>query len=147
MLLNAVPEVTVVPVALGSPDTLELKQFITIGGMVVSAPAAGESIETIVVARLDWLWPQICGSRERIDGAKIDVQGMELEVLQGMTELLKLYHPKLVIELHSGVDRTVLLDLLERCGYGRQGTPVRLIPGEELGPQYHDNLSYAFAAR
>jgi Methyltransferase FkbM domain len=126
---------------------VELKQLITTGGMVASTPAVGESIETIVVARLDWLWPQICGSRERIDGVKIDVQGMELEVLKGMKMLLKTYHPKLVVELHSGVDRTALLDLLETCGYSRRATPIYSVPGEEQEPQYYDNLSYAFAAR
>jgi FkbM family methyltransferase len=145
MLLNSLPEVTVIPMALGSPESVELKQLVTIGGMVASTPAAGESVETIVVARLDWLWPHLCGPRERIDGVKIDVQGMELQVLNGMTGLLKMHHPKLVVELHSGVDRTALLELLERCGYSRHGTPVYSVPGEEQEPQYYDNFSYAFA--
>lgn len=159
MLLNGLPEVTVVPMGLGSPDSLELKQLVTIGGMVASGQAIvdefrlrvreiakSESLETIAVARLDWLWPQICGSRERVDGVKIDVQGMELEVLRGMTGLLKAQRPKLAVEIHNGIDRVALLDLLESCGYPRRGTPIYTVPGEELEPQYYDNLSYAFTA-
>jgi len=157
MLLNRFPEVTVVPMGLGSPDSLELIRLVTIGGMVacgseiveefkprVREIAQAESLETIAVARLDWMWPQICGSRERVDGMKIDVQGMELEVLKGMTELLKAHHPKLVVEVHNGIDRGVLLDLLESCGYPRRGVPIYAVPGEEQEPQYYDNLSYYF---
>jgi FkbM family methyltransferase len=146
MLLNGLPEVTVIPVALGSPETLELKQLTTVGGMVAITPESGESAETIVIARLDWLWPRICGSSERMDGVKIDVQGMELEVLQGMKRLLKTYRPKLAVELHAGVDRAALLDLLESCGYVRRGRPIYFRPGEEQEPQYYDNFSYAFTA-
>jgi len=41
-----------------------------------------------------------------IDGVKIDVQGMELDVLSGMKRLLKTYYAKLIVELHPGVDET-----------------------------------------
>lgn len=136
---------------LGCPDALETIHLPTVGGMVAAVTEVGgtalpESVETITVAQLDWLWPRICGSRGRIDGAKIDVQGMEFDVLHGMKGLLKAYHPKLAIELHSGVDRTALLDLLESCGYSRQGKPVYSVPGEEQEPQYYDNLTYAFTS-
>jgi FkbM family methyltransferase len=152
MLLNGLPEVTVVPVGLGSPEAIEFKQLATVGGMVAAVTEVGgtalpESVETIAVAQLDWLWPRICGSTERIDGAKIDVQGMELEVVNGMRGLLKRYHPKLAIELHSGVDRVALLDLLESCGYSRLGKPIYSVPGEEREPQYYDNLTYEFTGR
>src|ERR1700693_2859705 len=160
MLLNRLPEVITVPMGLGSPESVELKRLVTIGGMVacgsktvdefrsrVREIAKSESLETIAVARLDWLWPQICGYRNRVDGVKIDVQGMELEVLQGMTEILKAHRPKLVVEIHAGIDGGVLLGLLESCGYQRRGTPIYTVPGEEQGPQYYDNLSYAFSAK
>ena len=147
VLLNKLPEVTVVPMGLGSPDTFELKQLVTFGGMVASNLTVGDSTETIVVARLDWIWPRICGSAQRIDGVKIDVQGMEMDVLQGMKGLLNSDRPKLVVEVHGGVDRTALLDLLEGCGYNRRGTPIYSVPGEERDPQYYDNFSYAFAAQ
>jgi len=152
MLLNQLPQVTAVPMGLGSAETLEIIQLTTVGGMVakntkVGGTAVAESIESITVARLDWLWPQICGSRPNVDGVKIDVQGMELDVLQGMKGILRTFKPKLVVEVHNGVDRNDLLDLLEECGYSRRGKPIYTVPGEETEPQYFDNLSYAFTAR
>ena len=142
-LLNHFPQLTVLPLALGAPKDLELKQLPTVRGMVDSTKQEGEWIETILVARLDWLWPKICGRRERVDGIKIDVQGMELEVLRGMAELLKAFKPKLVVEVHYGVDRSEFLNLIETLGYSGRGVPVEPIEGE-VEPQYVDNRSYAF---
>ena len=140
--LNGLSQVTVVPVALGTPKFLELTQFQTSGSMVVGFGMATGPSETVLVTELDWLWPRISGDRRPIDGIKIDVQGMELDVLRGMKRLLKAYTPKLVLELHAGVDRDAVLDLLESCGYQRQGMPVYA----STDALYHDNLSYAFTA-
>lgn len=63
----------------------------------IAAPATAN--ETILVAQLDWLWPHV-GGGSTIQGIKIDVQGMELEALQGMAETLRTSRPKLVLELH-----------------------------------------------
>ena len=98
-----------------------------------------------MVARLDWLWPRICGGREQIDGVKIDVQGMEVEVLNGMIETLRRQHPKLVVEVHHGVDRNQLLGLIETAGYSRQATPIEPVEGE-VEPQYVNDRSYYFKA-
>jgi hypothetical protein len=110
--------------------------------MVDSTVTDGQP-ESVLVAGLDWLWPQVCGDRERIDGVKLDVQGMEIEVFRGMTRLLKLFTPKLVVEVHRGVDRAEMLELLEAAGYARRGVPIE--PDEEVtGPMYLDDRSYAF---
>jgi len=99
-----------------------------------------------MVANLDWLWPRISSNSQKINGVKIDVQGMELEVLRGMVGLLTTHLPKLVIELHAGVDRSALLDVLERCGYERKCVPVfPAHDGDESGSR--DNMSYAFRKR
>ena len=98
-----------------------------------------------MVARLDWLWPRICGGREQIDGVKIDVQGMEIEVLQGMIETLQRQQPKLVVEIHRGADRDQMLGLIERAGYSRRAVPIEPIEGE-VEPQYVNDLSYYFKA-
>jgi FkbM family methyltransferase len=140
--INGLSQVTVVPVALGTPKFLELTQFQTSGSMVVGFGTAIGPPETVLVAELDWLWPRISGDRRPIDGVKIDVQGMELDVLSGMKRLLRTYTPKLIVELHPGVDRNALLDLLESCGYQRQGIPVY----DSADSLYRDNLSYAFTA-
>ena len=144
-LLNRFPQLIVLPLALAAPENLEPVQLPTVRGMVDSTKQDREWMETILVLRLDWLWPQICGLQQRIDGIKIDVQGMEIEVLRGTSDLLKAFKPKLVVEIHHGVDRSELLDLVEAAGYSRQGMPIE--PGEgEIEPQYLDDRSYAFQA-
>ena len=147
--LNHLPQLQVVPLALGAAsDQLELQQLPTVRGMVdrTLIPSGQETNtwrETILVARLDWLWPRICNGREQIDGIKIDVQGMEIEVLRGMQEILKQQQPKLIVELHPGVDRTDFLEVIEGAGYSRCATSIEPISGETEA-QYLDDHSYAF---
>jgi FkbM family methyltransferase len=147
--LNNFPQLTVLPLGLAAPETLEMKQLPVTRGMVESTLGKNEGCrmwqETIMVARFDWLWPRICGGREQIDGVKIDVQGMEIEVLQGMLETLRRQRPKLVVEVHRGVDRKELLGLIETAGYSRQAMPIEPIEGE-VEPQYVNDRSYYFKA-
>jgi FkbM family methyltransferase len=140
--INGLSHIAVVPVALGTAESLELRQFQTSGSMVVGFEASAGPSEAVMLAKLDWLWSRISGGHQQIDGVKIDVQGMELDVLSGMQRLLKTYTPKLIVELHPGVDREALLDLLEGCGYRRQGMPV----DDSTDSLYRDNLSYTFMA-
>ena len=50
---------------------------------------------------------------------KIDVEGNEAAVLQGMTGILRKYKPSLICELHShlGDNLTPVYSLLTQCGY------------------------------
>jgi FkbM family methyltransferase len=144
--VNAMPQVIVVPVALGSNQDLDVRRFATSGSMAVGTNLADGPQETLMVARLDWLWPRLASGVHRIDGVKIDVQGMELEVLRGMMEILRTQTPRLCVELHAGVDRKDLLDLLESCGYHRRGAPVTNGTDREPQPLYLDNASYAFTS-
>jgi len=160
--LNKLPQLIVLPLGLASPEALEMVQLPVTRGMVDSTLGEGEEgrdgraggemtkeedrttlQETIIVARLDWLWPRVCGKCERIDGIKIDVQGMETEVVQGMIETLRRQRPKLVVEVHRGVDRNVLLDLIVTAGYSRRGTPIESVESDSE-PRYVDDRSYAF---
>jgi len=147
--LNNFLQLTVVPFGLAVPETLALISLPVTRGMVDRTLPKDEGHtewqETIMVARLDWLWPRICGGREQIDGVKIDVQGMEVEVLNGMIETLRRQHPKLVVEMHHGVDRKELLSLIETAGYSRQATPIESVEGE-VEPQYVNDRSYYFKA-
>jgi len=147
--LNGFPQLIVLPFGLAAPETLEMKQLPVTRGMVDSTLSKDEGHtewqETIMVARLDWVWPQVCGDQRKIDGIKIDVQGMEIEALRGMSELLKAFRPKLVVEVHPGVDRNELLSLVEAIGYSRRGMPIEPIKGE-VEPKYIDDRSYAFKA-
>jgi FkbM family methyltransferase len=142
--LNNFSQLTVLPLGLAVPGTMELRQMPKTRGMVDSTLGESEGFEeTILVARFDWLWPQICGGQEDVHGVKIDVQGMEIEVLKGMFELLKKFGPKLVVEMHKGVDRGELLHLVASLGYSRPATPIEPTAGE-VDPLYLDDRSYAF---
>ena len=141
--INGLTQVTIVPMALGSASELEIRRISTTRGMADSTLNGGRDEAAIFVGSFNWLWPRICGGDSRIDGVKVDVQGMEIEVVRGMAELLKTWKPKLALEVHEGVDREVLLALLENCGYARDATPIEPVPGE-TSAQYLENRSYAF---
>jgi FkbM family methyltransferase len=84
--LNKLTQLTVLAFALGDPKELELIQLPVVRGMASSNERAEEkveTVETIFVTRFDWLWPRICEDREQIHGIKIDVQGMEINVIRG----------------------------------------------------------------
>jgi len=143
--INRLTQVTIVPIGLGSSSELEVKRLSTTRGMADSTLNGGRDEVAIFVASFDWLWPQICGGDSRIDGVKIDVQGMETEVVRGMAGVLKEWAPKLALEVHEGVDREGLLTLLENCGYNRDATPIEPVAGE-TSAQYLNNRSYEFHA-
>ena len=143
--LNDLRQLTVVPYGLGRPDTATSIGLPTVRGMADRTVApAQHRLETIDIARFDWLWPQINDGNPVVHGIKIDVQGMELEVLGGMQGMLAAQKPLLVIELHRGVDRVAILDLLRSAGYSTNGTAIEPTAGE-LGALLLDDRSYAFA--
>jgi FkbM family methyltransferase len=145
-LLNRLDQLTVVPVGLGSPETLEVKRMPVTRGMAdmtATDTLSRDNWEAIQVARFDWLWPRLNAGDATVDGVKIDVQGMEIEVLEGMRELLHTQRPALVLELHRDVDRARVLNLLGDAGYSVEAVPIE---PEESQPRFLDNHSYAFAA-
>lgn len=145
--INNLECINVVPMALGDEPDLKIVELTTVRGMVDSTLQASGAPEEqwhekFLVSQLDWLWPRICSGIPTIHGIKIDVQGMELHVLRGMQEVLRTHRPKLVVELHRGVDRSAVLSLLGGLGYGAS-TAIEPVPGE-TAPQFHDDRSYAF---
>jgi hypothetical protein len=130
--------------ALGDCADVAIESLHVVKGMIDSTlqPSA-EFKETFLVSRLDWLWPKISGSDAHIDGIKIDVQGMEIKVLEGMAEVARRYRPKLLVELHTGVSRTKVLEVMASIGYIPRGTPVEPLPGES-DPMYADDRTYSF---
>ncbi len=141
--IGSLSNLYVVPFALGNPEHhLEIQHLPSTRGMIDSS-VVGALSEMLVVAHFDSIWPGLAGPNRRIDGVKIDVQGMEIDVVRGMANTLAEQRPKLVIELHRGVDRQTILKLLTDIGYTNPATPVEPAPGETR-PQYHDDRSYAF---
>jgi FkbM family methyltransferase len=143
--LNNFLHLMVIPFALGASEGMEVKHLPVVRGMVDSTLQEEQWTEKILVASLDFLYPQICGNQPQVDGIKIDVQGMEIETLQGMSETLRTFKPKLVVEIHRGVDRNCLLDLIEAVGYRRQAVPIEPMPGE-IDAKLVDDRSYVFRA-
>jgi FkbM family methyltransferase len=144
--VNHLPQLIVIPMGLADPPSMALHRLPVVRGMVDrTLEGDAGALSAFLTARLDWLWDQICGDRRRIDGIKIDVQGMELEVLRGMTALLTEFAPLVVVEVHRGIDRSELLGILEAAGYARHGEPIE--PGAtDGGSQYLDDRSYSFKA-
>ena len=142
--INRLRQLHVIPVALGEPESLVLERTAAVRGMAEVGLPMPDVASAILVARLDWLWPRLTTTpSSKIHGIKIDVQGMELQVLRGMSDILKTHKPALVVELHAGVDRADVLNTLKAAGYTARGQPVESseLQGE---PRYADNCSYAF---
>jgi FkbM family methyltransferase len=145
--LNMLEQLVVMPFGLGAPETFMFRKMSVLRGMAENTIASeADWYELILLARFDWLWQKICGGSTRVHGIKIDVQGMEIDVLRGMTETLKRQRPKLVIEMHCGVNRDELLMLIEDIGYSRIALPVEPIRGE-VEPKYIDDHSYVFSSQ
>jgi FkbM family methyltransferase len=142
-MLNGLRELQVVPVGLSAAPALETKRLGIVRGMADSMLSRDCWMEAILVSAFDHIWSTLSEGVSTIDGVKIDVQGMECEVLRGMRQALSTQHPKLVVEFHEGVDRREILDLLRDCGYRSAGEPID--GSEDAGaPLYQDNKSYAF---
>lgn len=143
--LNGLTQITVIPLGLGCPETLEIRRLPLTRGMADSTlpPGRRGPVVTVPVARFDWVWPLLHRGDATIHGVKIDVQGMEFDVLSGMREALIRWRPRLVVELHAGVDRDRFLSLLRMLDYTAPAVAVDPVRHERV-PLFLDNRSYAF---
>jgi FkbM family methyltransferase len=139
--LNGLRQLQVVPLGLASCAAIETRRLPLVRGMADSTISRGAWEEPISVAAFDTVWRLLCEENPAVHGVKIDVQGMELEVLAGMLGTLQASHPKLIVEFHSGVDRARALSLLAACGYSAPGAPIDPSPAQLL---YQDDKSYLF---
>jgi FkbM family methyltransferase len=70
----------------------------------------------------------ITGDSKKPDFIKIDVEGAEIDVLQGAERILKLYKPKLFIEIHGSdsrrwvINARRIINFLTDMGYAIYGT-------------------------
>jgi FkbM family methyltransferase len=132
---NGLGQLTVLALGLSDAPGPSVLDVALVRGMAEHArPPAGERA-TIVTAALDPIWDSVSRGHRALHGVKVDVQGMEGQVLAGMRGLLREFRPRLVVEFHAGVDPQPALSLLGGLGY-----PV---PGEALGGETED-ASLAF---
>src|SRR5262249_24832018 len=89
-MLNGLPPLMVVPMGLGDPEGVTWSELPLERGMADSTlrDATNRWQQSLLIARFDWLWPRLSSTPGRVHGIKIDVQGMELATLRGMTDLL-----------------------------------------------------------
>jgi FkbM family methyltransferase len=139
--LNGFEQLTVVPMGLGRCPSVSVLDLPTIRGMADSTIERKAWSERILTVSLDSLWPSLSGGNPEIHGIKIDVQGMEFDVLRGMQALLRRWSPKLVVEFHRGVDRGEILQLLRDCGYDAEW---RAIDASGPADMLADDMSYVF---
>jgi FkbM family methyltransferase len=137
--LNGLRQLQIVPLGLGSSGALESRRLPVVRGMADSTIGRGGWEERISVASFDTVWSLLCEREPAVHGVKIDVQGMELEVIEGMQQTLRAGHPKLIVEFHAGVDRGGVLEVLASCGYGA-GAPI----DADGADGYLDDRSYVF---
>ena len=145
LAINRLTQVTVLPFGLGAAETLETRRLVVTRGMADATlpPDSSRPLVDIPVVRFDWIWPLLRRSAGPLHGIKIDVQGMEVEVLEGMTETLSRWRPKLVVELHPGVSRTRVMAVLQACGYSHDAVAIES-PSGETAPRFLDDRSYVF---
>ncbi len=140
--LNALPQLTVLPFGLDDAAELHFVEQRTIRGMACGDPRQDTPSDWLSMLAFDALWSRIAGGAQRVHGVKIDVQGMELQTLRGMTETLRRHQPRLIVELHEGVDRALFTELMTDLGYGGAGAPVDV---DHAPGTYENDCSYAFA--
>lgn len=144
--INHLSQLTILPMALSDKETMEILELPFTRGMVDSTFESKTGLERLICISLDWLWPQICTPIYKIHGIKIDVQGMEINVLAGMQQTLLKDRPILVIEIHKKVNRSEFIAALASAGYQNKG--ISLNTGVALEPEdFRDNHSYVFYPR
>jgi FkbM family methyltransferase len=146
--INELSQLHVIPIALGTSQVTKRRTMKVIRGMVdstINLESDGLD-EDFIEAALDTIWPGLAGSEQQIHGVKIDVQGMEVETIAGMQSMLRRWLPALAVEVHQGVSRPNLLQLLSSIGYETQSVPIERLPDETIA-FLADNRSYAFSPR
>jgi FkbM family methyltransferase len=126
--VNHLAQLTVVPFAVGDNEEITPVSVSPQKGMAQPkvTESEGRWLDTVYCVALDKIWHRLCGSDETISGIKMDVEGMEIEVLKGMIGILHKHRPKLVIEVHvsRGVHLASLTRVLREAGYASEGHPI-----------------------
>jgi FkbM family methyltransferase len=140
---NDLCQLTVLPIGLSDAPSITAIDVALVRGMAEHGRAATMDRVTIVVGALDGIWDGLARDHRAIHGVKVDVQGMEVETLEGMRGLLREFRPRLVVEFHAGADRPAAMRLLDELGYRLPGAPLTRRAAEPAEAEADDS-SYAF---
>lgn len=129
LALNPPHRVTVLPFALGSSDSL-LDGLVDDGMFTRFGTASNRSKVKVEQRRLDDLdLVNDIGHGEIL--VKIDVEGFELDVLEGAAEFIRRFRPHIVIEVSPSVRREIVGSWLVGSDYGivaeRAGPPSSIL--------------------
>lgn len=128
--LNDLEQLTIAPFGLAACAELQPLDVPLVRGMAEHRGGTGTlATDRMLQVAFDQVWPSLARGDPKIHGVKIDVQGMEVEVLLGMQRSLMASRPVLVVEVHAGVDRPLLRHVLSTLGY-REPEPID--PGASL---------------
>lgn len=105
------------PSSFGSFELRQHERSEFIGQSVNLSP---ETMKTINMISIDSL------KSPRVDFIKIDVEGMELEVLEGAKETIQKFKPQLLIETIK-VDREKLIQRIEEWGYQHHQMGINIL--------------------
>lgn len=141
--LNNLDHLRILPLGLADPDNGGHMNVVLERGMATPLTEAASRVSTVTIVCLDQVWEDLSEGDTRVDGVKMDVQGMELHALQGMRWALMAHRPLLALEFHAGVDRDAIVSLLTEYGYRLPGIP--LTRSSEAGGQYLDDHTYVFS--
>ena len=136
---NQVNQLFVIAAGLAAGPDQRVESVPLVRGMADQAAASSHNTSVVTFVSFDSIWPRISEGQSHVDGVKIDVQGMEEQVLRGMTALLRASQPTVVIEFHQGVNRQAILAILRHCGYSENSKPIE--PGSD---GFLDDRSYIF---
>ena len=100
--LNGLFQLQIVPAGLSSCSAIESRYMPVIRGMADRTIPHNVWGERISIVSFDTAWNFLCEGDPVVHGVKIDVQGMELEAIEGMRHMLSRYKPKVIVEFHAG---------------------------------------------
>jgi FkbM family methyltransferase len=95
---------TVMPVAAGAPGDSQAKLFIPpfeSKNALVVADTSGLSEQGAVVQVQSVYLDEVCAKMERVDFVKIDAEGSEERIFEGMHATIKRFHPLIVMEFNA----------------------------------------------
>lgn len=142
-MANQLQQLVVVPLALGSGSEIRRVDLCARRNMAEWNDEQGATKESVFVVAFDHIWPHIAHNDTTISGIKIDVQGLEADVVRGMAEHIRRHKPKLVVELHSGVDRNEFRSLVRELGYCETPRKIEPLP-DEAEDDILDDRNYEF---
>ena len=112
MQLNDISNISVIPYA-----AMDKEQVVSMDMQGVSSRVLGarSRVGSASVAA----YPLDKMIQDKVDLVKIDVEGMEMQVLEGSRSILSTYHPTLIVEVHGqySVERERISRFLEDFGY------------------------------